>query len=238
MNRQEGKIAINKPLVTMTLILDEHQCQKCAKIAKEVGIRGGITIIGKGTVSNTVLNLFGIKSQKKEIINFLISKYTFEELIEHFTAALRLTEPGQGIIYTTSVILASLTVEGRQVIVKTVEDEGENGMFKKLTVIVDRGMADDVMDIARKAGVKGGTIMHGRGTGAEYTAKLFGMEIEPEKELVMMLMPSGLIDKVVDDLFRELKLEDPRNGILFVEPGLSVSGLLDLEEDGADTQTT
>ncbi len=121
---------------------------------------------------------------------------------------------------------------------KTVEDEGENGMFKKLTVIVDRGMADDVMDIARKAGVKGGTIMHGRGTGAEYTAKLFGMEIEPEKELVMMLMPSGLIDKVVDDLFRELKLEDPRNGILFVEPVLSVCGLLDLEEDGADIQTT
>ena len=64
------------------------------------------------------------------------------------------------------------------------------------------------------------------------------MEIEPEKELVMMLMPSGLIDKVVDDLFRELKLEDPRNGILFVEPVLSVCGLLDLEEDGADTQTT
>ncbi len=231
MNRQEGKIAINKPLVIMTLILDEHQCQKCAKIAKEVGIRGGITIIGKGTVSNTVLNLFGIKSQKKEIINFLISKDSFEELIDHFAKALRLTEPGQGIIYSTPVILASLTVEGKQVIVKAVEDEGESGMFKKLTVIVDRGMADDVMDIARKAGVKGGTIMHGRGTGAEYTAKLFGMEIEPEKELVMMLMPSGLIDNVVDDLFRELKLEDPRNGILFVEPVLSVCGILDLKEE-------
>ena len=91
MNRQEGKIAINKPLVIMTLILDEHQCQKCAKIAKEVGIRSGITIIGKGTVSNTVLNLFGIKSQKKEIINFLISKDSFEELIDHFAKALRLT---------------------------------------------------------------------------------------------------------------------------------------------------
>jgi hypothetical protein len=32
------------------------------------------------------------------------------------------------------------------------EDES---MFKKLTVIVDRGMAEDVMDIARKAGVSG-----------------------------------------------------------------------------------
>ncbi|MGI6072929.1 MAG: P-II family nitrogen regulator [Lachnospiraceae bacterium] len=229
MNRQEGKITTNKPLVIMTLILSEQQSQKCARIAKEVGLRGGMTIIGKGTVKGTVLNLLGIKSQKKEIISFLISKDSSEELMEHFTKALGLTEPGHGIIYLTPVIVASLTVEGKQVIMKAVEEEGENGMFKKLTVIVDRGMSEEVMDIARKAGVKGGTIMHGRGTGAEHTAKLFGMEIEPEKELVIILTPSGLIDKVVEELFRELKLENPGNGILFVEPVLGVRGLLDLE---------
>ena len=57
------------------------------------------------------------------------------------------------------------------------------------------------------------------------------MQIEPEKELVMILMPTGLVDKVVDDLIRELKLDDPGNGILFVEPILGVRGLLDLEEN-------
>lgn len=235
MNRQEGKITTNKPLVIMTLILDEQQRQRCARIVKEVGIRGGITIIGKGTVNSTVLDLLGIRSQKKEIINFLISKDSSEELVDHFTQALGLSEPGKGIIYLTPVVIASLTVNGKQVVVKTVEGEGEKDMFKKLTVIVDRGMAEDVMDIARKAGVRGGTIMHGRGTGAEYTVKLFGMEIEPEKELVMILMPSKLIDKVVDDLFKGLKLEDPGNGILFVEPVLGVRGLLDLEKDETKT---
>jgi len=78
--------------------------------------------------------------------------------------------------------------------------------------------------------------MHGRGTGAEYTAKLFGMEIEPEKELVMILLPAGLVDKVADDLFRELKLQDPGNGILFVEPVLSVRGLLDQRDDEVNTE--
>ena len=34
-------------------------------------------------------------------------------------------------------------------------------MFKKLTVIVDRGMANDVMDIARKVGVRGGPFYTG-----------------------------------------------------------------------------
>ncbi|NLB15206.1 MAG: P-II family nitrogen regulator [Clostridiales bacterium] len=230
MKNQAGIITTNKALVVMTLILGEEQCRKCSRMVKEVGIYGGITIIGKGTVNNAVLKLLGIKDQKKEIINFLISKERSGELIDHFTKELGLAEPGKGIIYITPVIYASLTENGRQVIVKTIEDEDNKDMFKKLTVIVDRGMAVDVMDIALKAGVRGGTIMHGRGTGAEHTTTLFGMQIEPEKELVIILMPTGLVDKVVDDLYRELKLDDPGNGILFVEPVLGVRGLLDLED--------
>ena len=107
-------------------------------------------------------------------------------------------------------------------------------MFKKMTVIVDRGMAEDVMDIARKAGVKSGTIMHGRGTGAEFTTTLLGMEIEPEKEVVMILMPSDLVDNVVNALHQGLQM-DISNKILFVEPIEDVRGLFDLHrEDKTD----
>jgi len=100
-------------------------------------------------------------------------------------------------------------------------------MYKKLTVVVNRGLAEDVMDIALKSGVKGGTVLHGRGTGSEFTAKLLGMEIEPEKELVVILMPSELIEKVVNDLFVGLQLDNPGNGVLFVEPIVEVRGLFD-----------
>jgi nitrogen regulatory protein PII len=98
-------------------------------------------------------------------------------------------------------------------------------MYKKLTVIVNRGMAEDVMEIARKSGVTGGTILHGRGAGSDFAAKFLGMEIEPEKELVIILMQGDLIDKVVSDLYAELKMDVPGNGILFVEPVLDVRGI-------------
>ena len=102
----------------------------------------------------------------------------------------------------------------------------EESMFKKLTVIVDLGMSGDVMDIALKAGVRGGTILHGRGTGAETATNLFGIEIEPEKELVIILMPNDLVNKVVDALTQELNLDEPGKGILFVEPVVETRGLL------------
>lgn len=100
-------------------------------------------------------------------------------------------------------------------------------MYKKLTVIVNRGSADEVMDIAKKSGVKGGTVLHGRGTGSESVAKLFGIEIAPEKELIIMLLPESKVDKVVGELCSKLKFDEHGNGILFVEPVLDVKGLVE-----------
>lgn len=223
-----SKMSIDNKYLIMTLILSEHQCHKLERIAKEKGIHGGMALLGKGTVSSTTLNLLGIKSQKREIVNFLVEKEEAEELLDYFTKELQLNEPGHGIAYTTNAIIADQILNKKQDSSNTVQVvEGKENMFKKLTVIVNRGMSDIVMDIARKSGVKGGTIIHGRGTGSEFTEKLLGIQIVPEKELVIILMPDELVDKVVNDLYHELQLDVPGNGILFVEPVVEVRGLSD-----------
>lgn len=215
----------NKFLI-LTLILSENQCHKLERIAKEKDIHGGIVVLGKGTVKSATLNLFGIKSQKKEIVSILIEEKTARELMDYFTKELQLNEPGHGIAYATAAITANQILCNRQDTRNTgFNAEGKESMYKKLTVIVNRGMSDNVMDIARKSGVKGGTIIHGRGTGSEFTEKLLGVEIVPEKELVIILMPDELVDKVVNDLYHELHLDAPGNGILFVEPVVEVRGL-------------
>ncbi len=213
--------------LTMTFILGESQCQKFAIAAKEKNIRGGIVVLGKGTVKSATLNLLGIRSQRKEIVSILIAQEKATELMDFFTRELQLDKPGHGIVYTTPVVTASKLINDKQDIWVTLRELEGDCMYKKLTVVVNRGMAEDVIEIARKSGVKGGTIMHGRGTGSEFTEKVFGMQIEPEKELVMILMPSELVDAVVKSLFEELRLEDPGNGILFVEPVVEVRGLFD-----------
>ncbi len=235
MDKQMKELTIEHPFLIMTLILSEHQCQKFVRIAREKDIRGGIVVLGKGTVKSATLNLLGIKSQKKEVVNILLEKEKANEVLDFFTKELQLHEPGHGIAYTTPVIIAGQIINNKQGTWNTMQSMEGESMFKKLTVVVNRGMAEDVMDIARKSGVNGGTVMHGRGTGSEFTAKLFGMEIEPEKELVMILMPSDLIDKVVNDLFRELQLDIPGNGILFVESIVEVRGLFDSHRNNKDT---
>jgi len=218
----------------LILILSENQSHKCVRLAKEQGIKGGIIIIGRGTVSSTVLNLLGIKNQKKEIVKFLIKKENTKEILDCFDEALQLSKPGHGIAYVTPVICAvglpERETNHEQIVSETVQQTEGESMFKKLTVIVDRGMANDVMDIARKAGVRGGTILHGRGAGAEIDTNLFGVEIEPEKELVIILTPDELVDKVVTALSEELHLGEPGKGILFIEPVVDTRGLVEMSE--------
>jgi nitrogen regulatory protein PII len=236
MDKQMREQTGGRPLLIMTLILNEQKCQKFVRVAKTKGIHDGIIVFGRGTVKSATLNLLGIKSQKREIINVLVEEAKSKEVLDFFTKELQLHEPGHGIAYTSRVVSLSQIMNKEQDTLNTVQAlEGES-MFKKLTVVVNRGMAEDVMDIARKSNVKGGTIIHGRGTGSEVTAKLFGMEIQPEKELVMILMPNDLVEKVVNDLFHELQLGVPGNGILFVEPVLEVRGLVDPHSNNKKTQ--
>ncbi len=191
-----------------------------------------MVIIGRGTVSSAILNALGIKNQRKEIVKMLLDGAKAKEVIDYLDEVLQLKKPGHGIAYTTPVLgaieLPKQAALHKDILKKTAQCAEGECMFKKLTVIVDRGMANDVMDIARKAGVRGGTILHGRGAGTDIATSLFGVEIEPEKELVIILTPNDLVEPVVEALSQGLQLDEPGKGILFIEPILDTRGLFEM----------
>lgn len=216
----------------LTLILSESKSRRCTRLTREKGIRGGMVMIGKGTVGSAALNLLGIRSQKREIVNYLLGEKQAREILDYLDEKLQLGIHGHGIAYITPAMgaadLPAQEREMRKVLENTAPGREGEIMFKKLTVIVDRGMADEVMDLARKAGVRGGTILHGRGAGAEIATRLLGVEIEPEKELVLILAPDHLMEDVVHTLSHGLDLDKPGKGILFVEPILETRGLFEM----------
>jgi len=106
------------------------------------------------------------------------------------------------------------------------ETRGVNdNMYKAVFTVVDRGKAELVMDAAKKAGARGGTIINARGSGIHETSKLFSMEIEPEKEIVLILCKSDMTNNIVDAIRRELEIDKPGNGIIFVQPVDETYGL-------------
>ncbi|WP_332842404.1 P-II family nitrogen regulator [Paraclostridium sp. AKS81] len=51
------------------------------------------------------------------------------------------------------------------------------------------------------------------------------MEIEPEKEIVLIISPSNLTDSIVSSIRDELKINEPGNGIIFVQDVNKAYGL-------------
>ena len=89
--------------------------------------------------------------------------------------------------------------------------------YDSIFVIVDKGNGEDVVEAANEAGARGATIVNARGSGIHETTKIFAIEIEPEKEIVLILTKNDITDAVCNNINTKIELEKPGNGILFVQ---------------------
>lgn len=66
--------------------------------------------------------------------------------------------------------------------------------YEVIFAIVNAGFAEDVMDVTRENGARGGTILNARGVVKEDTAHFFGITVRADKEILMMVVekPSGI----------------------------------------------
>ena len=91
--------------------------------------------------------------------------------------------------------------------------------------IVNEGFSEVVMDAAKRAGARGGTVMRARGTANVDAEKVFGISITPQKEIVMILVPSDIRNDILHNLYSTCGLDTPGHGIAFALPVDAVIGL-------------
>lgn len=91
--------------------------------------------------------------------------------------------------------------------------------------IVNSGFSEAVMDAARELGARGGTVIRGRGTANAEAERLYGIAIQPEKEIVMILVDSAIKNDILHALYKAVGLNTPGQGIAFAMPVEDVVGL-------------
>lgn len=100
-----------------------------------------------------------------------------------------------------------------------------SGEYEVIFCIVNAGFSDTVMDAAREVGARGGTVIHARGTANKEAESYFHITIQPDKEIVMILVPTKIKDDVLHALYREAGLKSAGQGIAFSLPVDEVAGL-------------
>ena len=97
--------------------------------------------------------------------------------------------------------------------------------YEMILCIVNTGFSETVMDAAKEVGARGGTVIHARGTANKEAEQFFHITIQPDKEIVMILVPADIKDKVLHALYQHAGLKTEGQGIAFSLPVDDVVGI-------------
>ena len=90
--------------------------------------------------------------------------------------------------------------------------------YELVLCIVNAGFSQNVMEAARGAGAKGGTIIRARGSANPASEEFFNIKIQPDKEVVMILVPKEIKDDVIRAIYKDAGLDGAAQGIAFSVP--------------------
>ena len=204
-----------KELTLICMIVNFGLGSKAIKIAKKNGVSEGTVFLGRGTIKNRLLEILDLNDSRKEIVLMIADKTTANQALDVLNKELAFFKPNHGIAFTLSVVdllgIKNCQYQDNQ----TIRGE-ENAMYQAIFTIVDKGNAENVITAANKAGARGGTIINARGSGIHETHTLFSMEIEPEKEMVLIISKNNLTDVIVSSIRKDLQIDEPGKGIIFV----------------------
>ncbi len=201
------------PYNMIIAIVPRGSAELITHAAVDAGAGGGTVSRGKGTAATSILQILGFADSDKDLVYILTAADKTEPVLNAMKDAASDKKQPFGIIFTVGVnsFIKAGTVSGRN------ENMTET-THQLITIIVNKGFADDAMAAARKAGAGGGTIMNARGTARPGDETFFGMEIVPEKDMIVIVAENSKVQPILDAIKELPCLAKPGSGIAFASP--------------------
>lgn len=97
--------------------------------------------------------------------------------------------------------------------------------FAVLVAIVAEEHEEKAIDLAKRAGAAGMTLVSGRGIGTEERKTFFGLTYQGSQSLVVCILERKLSLEVMKALTEGLELKKHSNGVVFTVPLDHISGI-------------
>ncbi len=214
----------------MGLITNRSLRNKYVPFFKEHNLHITLGTLGAGTASNEILDYFGMEASEKVMYFSFVTADTWKQIKRDLYSQMRIDIPGRGIAFLIPLssvggkrTLQYLIVD--QEIVVEEESTLKNTNYELLITIANAGYTDVIMDAARSAHAPGGTVIHAKGTGAEYAKKFFGISLAEEKELILNVVRTTQKNSIMKAIMDEAGIGTKAGAICFSLPVTSVAGI-------------
>ena len=193
-------MATKKGVKLLMSIVERGQGKELTGFYAKHGLTCHFQTVGHGTASSDLLDILGLGSSERDVV---ISFGENERMQQMFYTLQDDEEPSvraKGIAF--SMPLTALNTLAAAVLIRETEQKngkGADSMQKEniqpnmeedhslILIVVNQGHTDEVMNTARAAGARGGTIIRSRWAGSEEAETFYGITLQAEKEIIAIV---------------------------------------------------
>ncbi len=186
-------------------IVERGSGNKLNKLYRENQVFVNLRCEGAGTATSEIMDILGLGSSEKDILISTAAASAASALLDRLDDELRGAVPGRGIAFSLPLTAVNNLVAAFVGLMTRSERDREDDSMEKqqknslILVTVNQGFTETVMDTARKAGARGGTIIRARWTGDESFAQSRGITtLQAEKEIIFIVVPKDIRNQVMD----------------------------------------
>lgn len=210
--------------------------QDVADVLTEHGLTVQYITQGRGTASSEIRHMLGLGSSEKDIVLTLAPHSRLQHALPQLTSRLHLPKAGHGIAFAIPLTsIAANTLRRAAETLPDLQDSKEDApMLKEPThdlilAVVDSENSDLAFDAAKEAGCRGGTVLKSRQVSVEQARKVFGITIQPEKEILMILVPRQDKQAILKAICNKVLQSTGEHVTAFALPVTDVMGLTDYD---------
>ncbi len=233
---KEKNSLLPRALVSVTCVNDG---KKLEEIFRSEGVPVFCQCRGKGTAPSEMLDIFGLGGTSRLVTIGFLPKCRVKELLSAMRSRLFYHQRGGGIAFSIPItgiqgnFYQILDAERSEKAKKTVKDRTETDMeqtekksgYTLIWASVAAGFSDDVIDAARAAGAKGGTVLKGLRCNSEPVSRQFGVSRQTEQDFVMIVTHKAKKTEVMSAISRSCGLGQEAHGIVLALPVDDAMGL-------------
>lgn len=179
---------------------------------------------GRGTAASHLLDTLGFGTTERDVVLSLAPRDTVRQLMYHLRSEDRSKLGAPGIAF--SMDLTGMTAIMAVVLSHVEQMEPERGeqLMEKgdhhslILVLVNQGYTDAVMDTARRAGARGGTVIRARWTQAGEVEKFVGITLQTEKEVLAIVAANRERDGIMEAINQDHGLKSSAQAVVVSLP--------------------
>ena len=215
----------SKKVMMMLSIVEAEKGHKLIELLEKQEIKMNMQIVGYGTAPTEMMDIFGLGSNDKDIILSMASKKAINSLMANFGNSFSSYTKYGGLLIVLNVLAVNRLVA--EVLNHDLPEEislQEEAVMKNehkhylVMITVNRGYTDSVMEVAKKAGATGGTVIRTRLAESEKLKELTQLDFEEEREIICILASGNISEQIMQDVNREYGLRSDARGILCAVP--------------------